>query len=243
MNTFRALFVGLLVACFNAAAFAQTQWGVDVETEKLTDQKVLTATAGVGVSGASSALYQLSLRCDEKSRMVTIVTLDGLGLPRGIQWGRLPSYVVGSVQYRINNGRADSSMLIRDRHSKAGVTTVLDDKVRQLSPAHRATGIWDHDVPAVYGRLPATILLNRVVIGGMFPDETVEFSFAAMTPLQRGAVQKMCFPAPVPAASAPTLSMKEIEGSSPPAPLTQPHPSNWNTMTADEQARWTRMDE
>lgn len=182
----RLIAAAVCLAGASLSAFAQsgTEWGMSIDTDKMTDRKTLIATASTQVSDVRSPAYQLELRCDGKVQQVSIATFDATGAGRDISWQTetfsperarslgvltLSAVTVSSVgfRYRVDDAPAQRAVLAQQRYANAGTSRILPDA------------------------LPS----KRLLVADIFPDETVEFSFTALTQGERDAIQKMCFPA------------------------------------------------
>lgn len=189
-----------------------TTWNIDVSTDKLTDEKVLVATAQATVEGASS-VYQLELRCSQGN--VTDLLLSTFRAAndtlRPIQWDMSLSPKFGELvrayRYRIDDWGADVALLKHTRYQNAGLLS------RELRPSNQRT-TWSpllrrfnaddeanlrHNfgalvtpdmvaVQTIFGTLPKT----RLLIADVFPDETVEFRFDSLLAGYRATIQNMC---------------------------------------------------
>jgi TonB family protein len=219
---------GLSASVANAIGQTPTRnespWMLTASTDKLTDRKTLEATASVRVSGPSSPFYQLILKCVVgKTRDVSLATFDGAGQPRAIPFAtrveetgaasyvgdiRIPQEVVGTsrdIRYRMDSNTAESARLIFGEFSNAGRVAL-----GQSVGANWFAGVLGIDLFSKSG-LPTT----RLVIVNVFPDETVEFSFAALTTDERAAIQTACFAtedaAAVAAANAVPRLLQEVK--------------------------------
>jgi len=180
-------------------------WGMTLNVDKLTDQKVFTATATAHVSGPSSPSYQLILRCVVgKDRDVSLATFDDADEPRVIPFVtdieetgaahyeagiRIPQIVVSisrAIRYRMDSRPAERAQLVSpEEYSNVG-RIVLG----YSAGANLFANLLGIDMFSKSG-LPTT----RLIVADVFPDETVEFSFSTLTPDARSAIQKACFAA------------------------------------------------
>src|SRR5689334_19679580 len=59
-------------------------WSMKLDTDRLTDAKVFTATATARADDNPAHLYQLTLTCDGQPRAVSLATFDTTGAPAGM---------------------------------------------------------------------------------------------------------------------------------------------------------------
>jgi hypothetical protein len=131
-----ALLVVLLLPTHAVAQTPSSPWTVTVNTDKMTDNKVLTASILAANGEHPSLKYELALSCDGSSVNVTLTTFNGTQ-PRPIPWnvtrtasgGRVHTYetdpiivrdsVTKSFRYRIDGGAVGSGEVVQ-QHTNGG---------------------------------------------------------------------------------------------------------------------------
>lgn len=167
-------------------------WTITTETDPLTDKTVFTAV----VSSASDVgTYELTLTCDGANRTVSLSTYTPskeeraipfeTSEPSRIDGGSAHTPTRGAVQRRPFHCRIDDEVLSTAHLEPAGNSNI--GRVMTVSA--------DAMVPPlagsvdIFNRIPA----KRLIITDVFPDEHVQFAFAALTGEQRNQMQAMCF--------------------------------------------------
>ena len=166
-------------------------WTLDVQTDKLTDRKTLTATASVRLAPGSPFVYQLALKCDGTQRQVTMATFDSTYAPsvpmapRAIPFkfdtllpGTGKPTTFAAFRSRIDDGKVGDYELIPVSANVGQVRFPFTVSVIDFFSGENE-------------KVPTT----RLVVGDLFPGEQVEFPFSALKPEERDTIQTMCFPA------------------------------------------------
>ena len=157
-----------------------TLWQVESGTDPMTDGMTVSATAS---SSAGPHTYELRLNCTVapdktfKGSFTTAVFLNGEGAT--IPWEVIGSQLLRPLTFRIDSGVAGGGSLVQDQYSNEGMLGI-----------HREGA--DKEVFAT--RLPA----QRLLLSGIFPNETVAFDFTSLTAEQRKAIETYCFLGGVP---------------------------------------------
>ena len=173
---------------------AQTRWTSKTETNKLTDVAELTVAATAN-GDKNQNTYELVMRCDGHARETTINTFTPTGAPHQILWPTKFSQTVGSGREYDAIRTQTEDVGLRPHTPGAGVSQSMDIAIRvDIAPATTVRVIpWQFSNSLAFDlpRLPS----KRLIIGGVFPDETVEFSFTEFTVQQRTDVLHWCFEA------------------------------------------------
>lgn len=172
-----------IVTCASPV-FAQTGapplWSVETGKDPLTDALKVTAKTRVRLSPQLPHFYELTITCSVGEKRISIQTLDSSGpntsamTPRRMRLAQptAPPFVLTlQFRYRIDNETASTATL------------------HQAYTGSPSTGIWGGLNEENLSRLPT----DRLVIADVFPDETVEFSFARLASSDRAALQETCF--------------------------------------------------
>jgi hypothetical protein len=180
---------GILAAGVMALAQAPAMWTLKVSDDKASGQKMLTATTEGRVSGPASPMYRLTLTCVGRSQTTTIATFDAAGAARQLlDWQTQIEpdnllYGMGNkviswrdIRYQIDDAAAQTTRFEQTELSNEGSAELL----------HKQSVL-----PQIFIGLPK----RRLLVMDVVSNESVEFSFDALTPAQRGAVQSLCFPA------------------------------------------------
>ena len=173
----------------NAAPLSDTTWAITTAKDKLTDKDTLTATATT--TTADKNVYQLVLTCtsgDRNERDTNIGTYEAAGLlgsasGRAIPWTFAGDTLSRTIRYRMDSGEVQQTRIVKvyDNVGNTVKSMVLGQHLEVVEQSRDFFG----------GGLPTT----RVVVSDVFPDETVEFSFAALRADERAALHTMCFEA------------------------------------------------
>jgi hypothetical protein len=145
------LWVALLLQTTRSVAQTTTPemmkiWNMTLDTDKLTDKKMLTSIATVRVSDASPFFYQFTMKCDGLLQSINISTFEGSSNPRPIPWqatvtqtqsgGQVHTFSADPVivrehatvtkpfRYRIDSDNINGDTLIQ-RYGNAGQTTSM----------------------------------------------------------------------------------------------------------------------
>lgn len=110
------LLVALLFVASSAAA--ESPWTVKVETDKMTDKKVLTA-AVVGV-GDKGHLYELRIICRDREMTSTVATFDATGNGLDIGWTDSYSTLWLNIGLRMDNSPVIGQQLTQAGYSNLG---------------------------------------------------------------------------------------------------------------------------
>jgi hypothetical protein len=195
LTTVGVLFVTLLLP---TAAQSQTRWTITTEKDKLTDAQVLTTVARATTDNGN--IYELTLKCDAVGkRENTVSTFTARGEGRAILWTTL---VADGPTHTENLGRREYIPQSAD-HTAAiqlggsGVLQGTHTRIR-MDSGEVVDGPF---IPKDFSNVGAFGALNvlpttRLLIADLFPDETVEFQFSALSAAQRAVLTRMCIDLP-----------------------------------------------
>lgn len=151
---------------FSSGAAAESPWTIEVKNDKMTDKQTLLAeVAGETDQGN---IYNLVITCSDGSIMASLETFDAGGQGRPINWTSTIQGMGGGGRrylhctYRVDSEKAAPAYLNQQNYSNKGLL-----------------------VPHTEASFPFVIPKNRLLIAGVFPDETAEFSFSALTSEER----------------------------------------------------------
>lgn len=150
---------------------SESPWTFEVAPDKLTDKPTLTATTSVMLSAQSPYVYQLEMKCDGSTPKLTLGTFDavvansGVMQPRPIRWSTSALGQLNTFRYRADDKAVDMAF--------------LSQIVANVGNVHTMELV---ETPA-----------RRLVIADVFPNETVEISFARLSATERDAMNRMCF--------------------------------------------------
>jgi hypothetical protein len=187
MNRFRLVACGISIASVVTLAQAPKVWTLKIGQDKASGQKMLTATTEAHVPGPASPMYRLTLTCLGPSVTTTIATFDAAGAERQLlDWQTQVEpdnllYGMGNkviswreIHYQIDDAVPQATRFEQTELSNEGAAELL----------HRQSVL-----PQIFIGLPKRRLLVRDVVA----NESVEFSFAALTPEERATIEGMCF--------------------------------------------------
>jgi hypothetical protein len=188
MNTVPLVACGVLAASVVALAQAPKVWALKIGEDKASGQKILTAATEARVSGPGSPIYRLTLTCVGRSQTTTIATFDAAGAERQLlDW---------ETQIEPDNatyGMANRVIAWREIHYQIDDSVAQATRFEQTELSNEGAAELLHKqsvLPQIFIGLPKRRLLVRDVVS----NETVEFSFEALSPEERATIQGLCFP-------------------------------------------------
>ena len=189
MNRLGFIACGILAASAVGLAQAPKVWTLKTGDDKASGQKILTAITEARVSGPASPIYRLTLTCVGRSQTTTIATFDAAGAARQLlDWETSiepdnQMYGMGNrvtswreIHYQIDDHLAQATRFEQAELSNEGAAELL----------HKQSVL-----PQIFIGIPQ----RRLLVTDVVANESVEFSFAALTPEDRSTIQRICFPA------------------------------------------------
>ena len=188
MNRLPLVACGFLVASAVALTQAPKVWTLKIGEDKASGQKILTATTEARVAGPASPMYRLTLTCVGRSQTTTIATFDAAGAERQLlDWETqiepdnatygMANRVIAwrEIHYQIDDHVANATRFEQTELSNEGAAELL----------HKQSVL-----PQIFIGLPK----RRLLVADIVSNESVEFSFDALTPAERSTIQSLCFP-------------------------------------------------
>jgi hypothetical protein len=189
MNRSVLLLCAILAVAASVAAPAQAPkvWTLKIGDDKASGSKILTATTEARVSGPASPAYRLTLTCVGRSQTTTIATFDAAGAERQLlDW---------QTQIEPDNllyGMGNKVISWRDIHYQIDDRPAQITRFEQTELSNEGAAELLHKqsvLPQIFIGLPQ----KRLLVSDIVSNESVEFSFAALTPDERSTIQSMCF--------------------------------------------------
>lgn len=178
-KTMTLVLMSFLLCARLALAQSATPWTVKTTTDPMTDKKMLTATiAAYGANDVKQQLpYELTLTCDGSGHRFDLATFDKTNTAVGEHMSRAirreifvqsGSFWTTKFTVRVDESVAEWALIMLEYGNKGSLVAMFSTP------------------------MTITVPMDRLVVSGIFPGETIVFPFSTLTPADRAAVSAMC---------------------------------------------------